>query len=127
MAVTMTRPVFALLLVPALFGLGACSSEPPRTTQVIVQPAPQQTPATVGLAPVAPPPARSELVPPPPEAAGPVVWQPGHWLYTGVTGSEWSWQPGHYMPAPRGVTTWVPGRWTQQPTGEWYWMDGHWA
>ena len=68
------------------------------------------------IAPGPPPPPQSELVPPPPPGAGPVVWQPGHWL---LSGNNWAWQPGQYVPPPPGETTWVPGRWAQQPTGGW--------
>jgi hypothetical protein len=91
---------------------------------IIQQPA---QPATVAEAPAPPPPPHSELVPPPPQGAGPVVWQPGHWEFTGIAGNEWAWQSGQYVPAPAGVTTWVPGRWMQQPNGGWSWIDGHWA
>ena len=70
------------------------------------------------------PPPQSELVPTPPVDAGPVVWQPGHWL---LSGSNWVWQAGQYVPPPPGETTWVPGRWAQQSTGAWTWLEGHWA
>ena len=121
------------LLMSVGFGLSACVSVPPaRETQVIVQPPAQLPPAQpvatmVALSPGPPPPARSELVPPPPQGVGPVVWQPGHWQYSGIAGREWSWQPGQYVPPPVGQTTWVPGRWIQQPTGGWTWLEGHWA
>ena len=59
-----------------------------------------------------------------PQGMGPVVWQPGHWRFSGNT---WAWQPGQYVPPPPGQTTWVPGRWAQQPTGGWAWLEGHWA
>jgi hypothetical protein len=123
----MPRFCSASLLVPVLFGLSACVNVPaPRGTQVIVQPAPQQV-ATVLAAPGPPPPPHSELVPPPPQGARPVVWQPGHWQYTGMAGNPWSWQPGQYVPPPLGQTTWIPGQWLQQPTGAWSWSEGHWA
>jgi len=124
----MQRAASALLVLPLLSALTACyHTEPARETRVIIQqpqPAYQQT---VAVAPGPPPAPHSELVPPPPPGAGPVVWQPGHWMFTGVAGNEWSWQPGQYMPPPMGETTWVPGHWTQQPTGGWYWLEGHWA
>jgi WXXGXW repeat (2 copies) len=112
------------LLLPVLLGLGACYyPEPQRESRVIIQqPAPQQA---LVMSPAPPPPPHSELVPPPPQGTGPVVWQPGHWMYTGVAGSEWAWQPGQYRPPPIGQTTWVPGHWAQQPTGGWSWMEGH--
>src|SRR5690348_12587339 len=46
---------------------------------------------TVGIAPMAPPPARDELVSPSP---GPqMVWEPGNWSFNGTS---WDWIPGHY-------------------------------
>jgi len=126
MKVTMPGLRLAVLMGSALAGLSACASTPPpRETQVIVQtPQPAQQ---VVVAPGPPPPPHSELVPPPPPGAGAVVWQPGHWLFTGAPGRDWSWQPGQYVPPPMGQTTWVPGRWLQQPTGGWTWLEGHWA
>jgi hypothetical protein len=127
MEVEMARFLSASVLIPALFGLSACVAVPAsRETHVIVQPAPQQY-ATFAAAPGPPPPPHSELVPPPPDGAGPVVWQPGHWQFSGDPGNPWSWQPGQYVPPPPGQTTWIPGRWMQQPTGSWSWVDGHWA
>jgi hypothetical protein len=121
----MPRRSLAPLALPVLMGLSACVSAPPeRNTQIIVQPPPAQQ---VLLAPGPPPQPHAELVPPPPQGAGPVVWQPGHWLFTGVPGRAWSWQPGQYVPPPVGQTTWVPGHWAQQPNGQWAWMEGHWA
>ena len=61
------------------------------------------------VAPMPPPPPASELVPPPPQGSGPVVWQPGHWAYTGVPGHPWSWVSGQYVTPPPGGTTWTPG------------------
>ena len=115
----------ACLALPALVALFGCgrSELPPRTTQIIVQPPAQSAVATAVTAPGPPPPPQSELVPTPPIGAGPVVWQPGHWL---LSGSNWVWQPGQYVPPP-GQTTWVPGQWMQQPGGGWMWLEGHWA
>jgi len=127
MEVTMHRISSALFVLALPAALGACyRSEPQRDTRVIIQqqPQPQQT---VALAPGPPPTPRAELVPPPPQGTGPVIWRPGHWVYTGIAGNEWSWQPGQYMSPPVGETTWVPGHWVQQPNGGWYWVDGHWA
>jgi len=124
----MPRILSASLIVPALFGLSACVTEQPapRTMQVIIQPAPQPA-QMVAIAPGPPPAPHAELVPPPPQGSGLVVWQPGHWQYTGLPGNPWSWQPGQYVPPPSGETTWVPGRWSQQPSGGWSWVEGHWA
>jgi hypothetical protein len=120
------RVIYALpMLVPAMLGLTACveTSPPPQNTQVVVQ----QPPATVvSSAPTPPPPPMSELVPPPPPSAVPMVWQPGHWQYNGVSGNGWNWQAGQYVAVPQGATAWVPGQWQQQATG-WVWREGHWS
>ncbi|MGC1412943.1 MAG: hypothetical protein WA864_28855 [Acetobacteraceae bacterium] len=122
----MPRIYHACLVAPALLMLAGCVEDetPPRAAQIIVQPAPQPPTQIAVMEPGPPPPPRSELVPPPPAGAGPVVWQPGHWI---LSGNNWAWQPGQYVPPPPGSTTWVPGRWAQQPAGGWTWLEGHWA
>ena len=119
------RLVSALpLVVPVAFALTACdTSPPPQTTTVIVQP--PQT-AIVPQAPMPPPPPMSELVPPPPASSTPTIWQPGHWLYTGVAGNPWNWQSGQYVAVPPGAIAWVAGQWQQQGSG-WVWREGHWG
>ena len=120
----MRYPYRALLALPALAVISACGSSPRPAIQVIVQtPAVQQA----LVAPGPPPPPHAELVPPPPQGAGPMVWQPGHWRFTGMAGNPWAWQPGQYMPPPPGETAWVPGQWARQPGGGWAWIEGHWA
>jgi hypothetical protein len=114
----------AFLGAAALLALTGCGrNEPQRTTQVIVQPPTQQVQSPSVVAPGPPPPAQTETVPPP-SGTGPVVWQPGHWRFSG---NQWFWQPGQYVPPPTGQATWIPGRWVQQPAGGWVWQDGHWA
>jgi hypothetical protein len=129
MEVGMPRLSSITLIIPALFGLSACVTEQvpaPTQTQVFVQPpAPQAM--QVAVAPGPPPPPHAELVPPPTQGSGPVVWQPGHWQFTGAARNPWSWEAGQYVPPPPGETTWIPGRWMQQPTGGWSWTEGHWA
>lgn len=126
---------YAMPLIGCL-SLAACGvDETPRTSTVIVTPpaqpqiasvVPTPAPLTV-VAPTPPPPPQSELVPPPPPGSGPVVWQPGHWAYTGAPGSPWSWIAGRYVPPPPGQTTWIPGQWQQDISGSWHWLAGHWA
>ena len=71
---------------------------------------------------MAPPPPRSEFVPPPP---GPqMVWEPGYWTFSGVT---WDWVPGHYEARPQPTAQWIPGHWAQQPGGTWVWIAGRWT
>jgi hypothetical protein len=119
------RIVYTLaFIVPATLGLTACGGSPrPQTTQVIVQPA---RTTVVPSAPMPPPPPMSELVPPPPVSSTPMVWQPGHWRYTGISSNPWRWENGQYVSVPKGATAWVPGQWQQQGSG-WVWREGHWA
>jgi len=124
----MRSSVSACMVLPALVALAACSSPPPppQTTQVIVQPQPEVAMATI--APMPPPPPHSELVPPPPPSGEPMVWQPGHWQYTGAAGNPWYWREGRYVTVPTGASAWVPGVWQQQVGGSgWLWVAGHWA
>jgi hypothetical protein len=76
--------------------------------------------STVVIAPAAPPAIREEVVPPAPTAD--VVWQPGHWSWSG---SQYVWVNGVYVARPRPQVAWVPGHWDQSPNG-WAWVDGYW-
>jgi hypothetical protein len=103
----------------------AMTQPPPATIEAPPRPVTLNVPPPT--APTRPPPVHAELVPPPPAGGGPMVWQPGHWDYTGKTGNPWAWHHGHYEPPPQGETTWVPGRWSHVPNGSWIWLHGHWA
>jgi hypothetical protein len=107
----------------ALAALGACTTDPPRTTQVIIQQPGQLTPP---VSPIPPPTPQAELVPPPPPSPVPTVWQPGHWRYTGFGTAPWSWVGGQYVALPPGANTWVQGQWVQANNG-WMWQEGHWG
>ena len=102
----MTRVTWGVASLPALALLAGCvaTAPPPTPTQIVVQ----QPPSQVMLAPGPPPPPNAELVPPPPQGAGPVVWQPGHWRYTGIAGAQWAWVQGQYMPPPPGMSILAP-------------------
>lgn len=126
----MHRAYSALLAVPAALALSGCvtsTPSPPQASTVVVQPAQPQVATVTMVAPTPPPPPESELVPPPPQVSGPVVWQPGHWAYTGAAGDPWSWVSGVYVSPPPGQATWIPGQWQQAPNGTWMWVTGHWA
>jgi hypothetical protein len=93
----------------------------------VVAPAPSTTTttttySTVPTAPVAPPPARVEVIPPAPAAQ--MVWQAGYWSYNGA---NWDWIAGHYVAQPRPAAQWIPGHWAQQPGGAWVWIGGRWT
>src|SRR5271154_4132426 len=51
--------------------------------------------ATAATAPPPVPPLISESMPRPPVAAEQLVWQPGHWDWTGA---KYAWKPGQYVP-----------------------------
>lgn len=77
---------------------------------------------TVVIAPSAPPPARTEIAPPPP-AGTQMVWQSGHWSWNGTT---WVWTDGRYVAAPQPTAVWEPGHWEPNPSGGYAWVNGHW-
>lgn len=97
--------------LPALLLLGAlvsCAAPPP--------PPP--------AAPPAPPPPRAEMRPLPPVSYKPLIWQPGHYDWTG---NSYLWIPGRYMDrraAPSGQ--WQPGYWAAAPGGRYMWQPAHW-
>ena len=67
------------------------------------------------------PPLPVEIVPKPPVSEAQLVWQPGHWDWTGA---NYAYQQGHYAPL-HGSTTWMPGFWTQPPGGQCVWNPAH--
>ncbi len=65
----------------------------------------------------------SEIIPKPPITAEPLMWQPGHWDWTG---SGYAWAPGLYVPAAGHGNLWMPGWWAQT-AGGWAWQPAHWT
>ena len=64
---------------------------------------------------------RQERIPPPPH--GPrMVWEPGHWQWTG---NSYSWIGGHYVRPGRSNAQWVHGHWANQG-GRQVWVPAHW-
>ena len=125
----------------ALVSLAACSvpqAPPPQENATLTVPGyvPAQAPVStltpppppalqVMTSPPAPPPVQVEAVPPSP--GGGAVWQPGHWQWTGIAGSDWQWVSGQYVVPPAAVSQWVPGHWEQQVGRGWVWVGGHWT
>ncbi len=73
----------------------------------------------------APPPVpapMAESVPKPPVSAVPLVWQPGHWDWTG---SSYVWTPGQYVDAAGHSGNWMPSYWDKTGSG-WVWRPAHW-
>ncbi len=72
--------------------------------------------------PAAIPPPMAETVPKPPVSPLPLVWQPGHWDWTG---SSYVWIPGQYVDTAGHGSTWMPGWWEKLDSG-WVWHPAHW-
>jgi WXXGXW repeat (2 copies) len=68
------------------------------------------------------PPPMAEAVPKPPVSAVPLVWQPGHWDWTG---SSYVWTPGEYVDATGHSGNWMPSYWEKTGSG-WAWRAAHW-
>jgi WXXGXW repeat (2 copies) len=64
----------------------------------------------------------SEEIPKPPVTSEPLIWQPGHWDWTG---SGYVWANGQYVPAQGHGNLWVRGWWSRTPSG-WVWQPPHW-
>jgi hypothetical protein len=75
---------------------------------------------TVAYPPVPPP--RPETIPNPPVSAAPLIWQPGHWNWTGA---GYAWEPGMYVPQGSHSNMFMPGYWQQTSAG-WTWQPAHW-
>jgi hypothetical protein len=69
-----------------------------------------------------PPPGRSETIPKPPVSEQPLVWQPGHWDWTG---GSYAWRPGQWVLRAGHGTLWQDGYWAREG-GTWVWIPGHW-
>lgn len=87
--------------------LGGCVAE---TTTASAYPFP-----AVPAAPV-------ETVPLPPVSETPLIWQPGHYDWSG---SAYVWQPGRYVPRAGHGSLWQDGYW-QFVNGGYTWVPAHW-
>ena len=80
-----------------------------------------QVPAVNPYPPVPPP--QAEIIPKPPVSATPLIWQPGHWEWTG---SAYAWSAGTWVARAGHGSLWQPGYWALT-TGGWTWVPGHWT
>jgi hypothetical protein len=81
-------------------------------------------PLQTGANPYPPvPPVISETVPLPPVTAEPLMWQPGHWDWSG---GGYVWARGQYVPAAGHGNLWMPGWWSLT-AGGWTWQPAHWT
>lgn len=96
----------------ASLGLVACTVTPTRVSL--------GAPFVVGIAAVAPPPNRVEIIPPAPGHE--YFWVYGHWRWVG---SQHQWVDGHWEQH-REREHWVPHRWIRDGQGNWRLQEGHW-
>jgi hypothetical protein len=68
------------------------------------------------------PPIPHEDIPLPPVSEEPLIWQPGHWNWTG---SGYDWEGGAWMLRGGHGTMWQDGYWALQG-GSWRWVPAHW-
>jgi len=81
-------------------------------------------PAMVGANPNPPvPDLIPETVPKPPVTEDPLIWQPGHWDWSG---SGYIWAKGQFVPAQGHGNLWMPGWWNRTAEG-WVWLPPHWT
>ncbi len=73
--------------------------------------------------PLDPPPPYAETLPLPPVTEEQLIWQPGHWDWTGV---GYTWRDGRYVPQAGHGTQWQPGYWAHGEDGVWRWVPAHW-
>jgi WXXGXW repeat (2 copies) len=78
-------------------------------------------PASAPYPPVPPP--MTEVEPAAPISADPVVWQPGHWIWSG---SAYVWAPGVWILAAGHGALWQSGYWTMV-NGAYVWVPAHWT
>jgi hypothetical protein len=69
------------------------------------------------------PPLQAETMGKPPVTTAPLIWQPGHWDWTG---GGYAWVPGDFVPSAGHGVMWMPGYWAPTPDGSWGWQPAHW-
>lgn len=108
----MKRSAASLVVLALAGGLAGCV-QPPPTAVVIANPYP----------PVPAVPATAGFVPKPPVSATPLIWQPGHWEWTG---NAYAWIQGRWVERAGHGTLWQDGFWSNV-NGVWTWIPGHWV
>ncbi len=68
------------------------------------------------------PPIRTEQVPAPPASRTVMIWQPGHWDWSGT---YYAWTPGEWVEREGHGTLWQDGYWQDSGTGS-VWVPAHW-
>jgi hypothetical protein len=103
----MSKPILVVALLGACL-LAGCATT---TTTNVANPFP----------PVPPP--MAETIPNPPVSPVALLWQPGHWDWSGT---GYVWQPGEYVPAAGHGALFQTGYWQPTPSG-WVWVKAHWT
>ncbi|HEY2133038.1 MAG TPA: hypothetical protein VGH36_08705 [Acetobacteraceae bacterium] len=99
----MKHPAIAAALLGAAWTLAGCVPDTPP--------------------PAVPPPPVAETIPLPPASATPLIWQPGHWDWTGTS---FVWSPGEFVTRAGHSDLWMPGFWERTASG-WVWHQAHWV
>jgi len=125
----MTRLIFVLF---AAATLAACTSDRNPSmvnTASLPTPGTKPKPGVAIVAPQAPPPNISEVVPPKPKGPddGYFVWNPGHyhWNSNGPGTGNFTWLPGGFVERPYRGSVWSNGGWAFS-NGQWGWTPGYW-
>ena len=64
----------------------------------------------------------AETIPKPPVSPTSLIWQPGHWDWTG---SAYVWIPGQYVGQADHGGLWMPAYWERTESG-WVWHPARW-
>ena len=104
-----------IITLSCMAALAACAA--PTAT-------PPSSPPTVAAVPPYPkvPVPLDEAMPKPPVSGEPLIWQPGHWDWTG---HEYHWSGGRWVLRAGHGGMWQDGYWDLQ-NGQWLWIPAHW-
>lgn len=71
-----------------------------------------------------PPARKAEVIPKPPISEQVMLWQPGHWDYSG---GNYAWAPGQWIPRGNRSGQWFDGYWTRDAApSPCHWVPAHW-
>ena len=106
------RILVALSLLVLLAGCAENTPPPPQTVAIPEAPPYPKVPAVL-----------DETMPKPPVSGEPLIWQPGHWNWTG---GGYDWSKGRWVLRAGHGTMWQDGYWDRQ-NGQWLWIPAHWV
>jgi hypothetical protein len=102
----MQHHAIAAAMLGAVFAVAGCVTNGPPS------PVPAPIPAPM-----------AETIPKPPVSPTPLIWQTGHWDWTG---GGYVWVPGQYVAAEGHSNVWNPAFWERTEAG-WVWHPAHWG